>query len=170
MALHFAGLSRRPLLIIVFFQQMTRAIRTMVVLLTLGILAAQAPAFAEGQTGTTHGTSVTRSAVTGPFTQRALAAAVGRSLERLPMSSDTARLSAAQQTVQQRSWIGRHPVLFGALVGAGAGAGIGYALGQNCTGQEIEPCSSKAGAAVVSAGLFAGGGALVGFLVDRATK
>jgi len=61
-----------------------------------------------------------------------------------------------RQPDEQRSWIARHPALFGAIVGAGVGAGVGYGLGGECTGQEFEPCSSKGEAAVVGAGLFAG--------------
>ena len=95
---------------------------------------------------------------------------IARAAERWPAEWAGSGLAEVRQAQEQRSWIARHPALFGALVGAGVGAGVGYGLGGECTGQEVEPCSSKGEAAVVGAGIFAGIGAFVGWIVGRATK
>jgi hypothetical protein len=79
-------------------------------------------------------------------------------------------LVQAGEPAVQRSWAARHPVLLGAIIGAGAGAGIGYAAGQDCTGEEVEPCSSRGGAAAVGAGLGAGAGAIVGAIIAHMSK
>lgn len=86
---------------------------------------------------------------------------------RRPAHWSAAELTLAPRTsAHEAGWIKRHPTAFGALIGAGAGAGVGYAIGQNCN-EATEFCSSKGGAAVVTAGLFAGVGALVGLVVGR---
>jgi hypothetical protein len=66
------------------------------------------------------------------------------------------------QGSQQRGWIGRHPVLFGALVGAGPGVVFGeYELGRKgdvAHGPDM----------LIGAGLGAGIGSLIGFVVGLA--
>ena len=79
----------------------------------------------------------------------------------------------AQQTgSQNRRWSGRHPALFGALVGAGAGA-VSAATMENewfCSRGD-EDCLFYGGSRVlVGAGMGAGVGALVGWLVGLGTR
>ena len=87
-------------------------------------------------------------------------------------ASETARLaflhSVAGQTQQaqprRRSWIGRHPALFGALLGAAAGAGAGAIVGHPSTtdfGEEF----GRPGMVLLGAGAGTGLGSLVGMTV-----
>jgi hypothetical protein len=66
-----------------------------------------------------------------------------------------------QPSGHQRSWIGRHPVLLGALIGFGTGFAIGYAAGDD----GIFPDTDKEFNAVV----LGAAGALVGAIVGNAT-
>jgi hypothetical protein len=63
--------------------------------------------------------------------------------------------STRQTTNQGRSWVGRHPVLTGALIGAGVGAALA------ATGDK-EPGASKPALIVFTAGIGAATGALIG--------
>ena len=68
-----------------------------------------------------------------------------------------------RRSAQQRSWIGRHPVAFGALVGAGVGAAGCVLAAHHARETSLGPplCG-------VAWPLFgAGGGALVGLIVAR---
>ena len=73
---------------------------------------------------------------------------------------------------QRQGWIGRHRVLFAALVGAGGGA-VSAATMQNelfCSGGD-EDCFFHGGSRVlVGAGMGAGVGALVGWLVGLGNR
>ena len=74
------------------------------------------------------------------------------------------RFSQAQQPQsRERSWAGKHPVLFGALLGAGVGGLGGATLGSDC-GREESFCSRK-GLVQIGAAAGAGVGALVGLVV-----
>jgi len=70
-----------------------------------------------------------------------------------------------QQQRQQRSWPGRHPVLFGAVVGLGAGLGIEAAVIPGESGGEPHsvyvPMFSVMGAGI---------GSLVGLIVSVARR
>jgi hypothetical protein len=60
--------------------------------------------------------------------------AVSREVASMNLSgtfSDSALLRVQQPGQQRRNWIGRHPVLFGTLVGFGAGFLIGYLPGDD---------------------------------------
>ena len=168
MGLHSPNLGN--LITVSVLQAGARIRRPFVLLVFLGILPVQAPAFAEGEPGMTPTVSA-RPAVIGQSDQGSLATVVARSMQRLPQGLDAVRLSGTSQGVQRRNWIGRHPMVFGALVGAGVGAGIGYTTGKNCEGSgDVLLCYSKRGSAMTGAAVFAGVGALVGFVVDRATR
>ena len=65
-----------------------------------------------------------------------------------------------QTAPQQRSWIARHPVLFGALVGAGAGMLSGATIGEPC---KEESFCRRAGLMQIGAAGGAGVGALTGW-------
>lgn len=68
---------------------------------------------------------------------------------------------------QRRSWIGRHPALFGALVGTAGGAALGSL--EDCRNTGFSFCSrgaSVAGGALLGAGV----GSLTGFFIGRARK
>ena len=68
-----------------------------------------------------------------------------------------------------RSWISRHPALFGTLVGAGAGAVMSVTMDNElfCSGGD-EDCFFHGGSRVlVGAGMGAGIGALVGWIAGR---
>ncbi len=78
----------------------------------------------------------------------------------------------SQPQVRSRSWIGRHPVLFGAAVGAGAGA-VSAATMENelfCSGGD-EDCFFHGGSrTLVGAGFGAAIGSLAGFIVGLGSK
>ena len=67
---------------------------------------------------------------------------------------------------RKRSWISRHPALFGALVGAGAGAvASGTMENELFCGGGDEDCLFHGGSRVpVGAGIGAGMGALFGWI------
>ena len=90
---------------------------------------------------------------------------------RMALSLGRAGLPRTQQPgVQDPSWIRRHPVVFGTLVGAGGGAVSAVPRWNElyCTTGGDEDCLFHGGAgALVGAGLGAGVGALIGYLVGR---
>jgi hypothetical protein len=63
----------------------------------------------------------------------------------------------------QRSWIKRHPVLFGTLVGFGSGFLIGVAAGDDAV---IEDFTAPMNGWFLGA-IGAGGGAVIGFVLSR---
>jgi hypothetical protein len=71
----------------------------------------------------------------------------------------------------ERSWIGRHPALFGALVGAAAGT-VAVGTMENdlfCSAGNDEDCFFYTNSRfAVGAGIGAGVGALVGWIASRA--
>jgi len=84
-----------------------------------------------------------------------------RQVNRLMESRPTAA-ARSQQSGPTRSWLARHPVLAGFLIGAGAGAAFGAATNANsgCFDSGASPCPGVY--AAMNAGLFGGIGALVG--------
>ena len=68
-----------------------------------------------------------------------------------------------QQQPEKRSWAGRHPVLFGALLGAGIGVGVELAVIPGASGGEPHSAYLP-----VFAGMGAGIGSLVGLIVSAA--
>ena len=92
--------------------------------------------------------------------------AAGREVASMSLSgtlSDSALLRVQQTGRQKRSWIGRHPVLFGALVGFGAGYVIGYLPGDD--GVFYDFTAEFNG--LVLGGVGAGVGALVGVVATK---
>jgi hypothetical protein len=89
--------------------------------------------------------------------------AATRELVRLNTPAASARLALmrVQQPAQQRSWIGRHPILFGALVGFGGGVLIGYSAGDDGVFDDFDGSFNG----LVLGGVGAGAGALVGQFV-----
>ena len=76
-------------------------------------------------------------------------------------------LRARQQTgPRKRGWIGRHPVLFGTLVGFGAGFLIGYLPGDDGVFDDFVASFNG----LVLGGVGAGTGAAVGAVVGASTK
>ena len=69
--------------------------------------------------------------------------------------------AAPQKNKQDRSWPGRHPVVFGLLVGTAAGTVIGAASLPQPHNPDVTRATSAAGGAMLGAGL----GALAGFVV-----
>lgn len=134
--------------------------RCLIVLMVVSLVLAPAAALAQGQ----------NAGEPPPIAPVSISGSLARAAERWPAEWAVSDVEEVSQAEEQRSWIARHPALVGALIGAGAGAGLGYGLGQECTGQEVEPCSSKGEAAVVGAGIFGGIGAFVGWIVGRTTK
>src|SRR3989304_1108471 len=98
-----------------------------------------------------------------------LTGAASRELARLNLSAASAEpalLRVQQPGQRKRSWIGRHPGLFGTLVGFGGGFLIGYLPGDDGVFGEF-----TAGVhGWVLGGVGAGTGALVGAIVGAATK
>jgi hypothetical protein len=72
-----------------------------------------------------------------------------------------ARRQVAEQRGNRRSWIGRHPALFGALAGAGGGALVGSVAGHP---ESDEWFSRREGFVAFGASAGAAGGALVGWI------
>ena len=97
--------------------------------------------------------------------------AVEREVTRLTLSLGRAEsLQAQQRAARDRTWIGRHPALFGALVGAGAGAvsSVPRWTELYCAGGGDEDCLFHGGLGVLfGAGAGAGVGALIGFSARR---
>jgi hypothetical protein len=73
--------------------------------------------------------------------------------------------ASSQQQPPKRSWPGRHPVLFGALVGFGVGLGVEAAVIPGASGGE--PHSAYV---PMFGGMGAGIGALVGVIVSAARR
>jgi hypothetical protein len=87
----------------------------------------------------------------------------------LTMNS-TAMFTVQPQASRDSGWMRRHPVLFGALVGAGAGAvsSIPRWTELYCAGGGDEDCLFHGGGGVLfGAGAGAGIGAVIGVLVGR---
>jgi hypothetical protein len=85
-------------------------------------------------------------------------------------SADSVWPGVQQPTQRERSWIGRHSVLFGTLVGFGGGFLIGY-LGDRPGDDSLFFNEVPAGFnGLVIGGVGAGTGALVGAIVGAATK
>lgn len=80
--------------------------------------------------------------------------------------TDSALLRVQQSGAHSHSWIGRHPVLFGTLVGFGSGFLVGYLPGDD--GVFDDYAASFNG--LVLGGVGAGTGALVGAIVGAAKK
>jgi hypothetical protein len=104
-----------------------------------------------------------------PILQEAIDRAVTRNRLAPPPSRRGDRL-VPQQGSQNRSWIGRHPALFGAVVGGAAGAlsSAGQWNELYCASGGDEECVFHGAAGVLfGAGVGAGIGTLVGWLVGR---
>jgi hypothetical protein len=71
---------------------------------------------------------------------------------------------ARPPAVPKRSWITRHPVIFGTLVGTGGGAAVGLVI-PSCRGSFSDLC--RGGAVLSGAVIGAGSGALIGFAAGR---
>ena len=95
--------------------------------------------------------------------------AASRELARLNFaaaSTDSALLRVQQPGQSNRSWIGRHPVLFGTLVGLGGGYLVGVGAGEDGIFDDFTAGENG----LFVAGIGAGTGALVGAIVGAATK
>jgi hypothetical protein len=92
-------------------------------------------------------------------------AAVARESTRLILTFSTRSpsLRALQQPRQERGWIGRHPVLFGTLVGFGGGFLIGYLPGDDGV---FDDFTAKFNGLVLG-GVGAGVGAVSGAILAR---
>jgi hypothetical protein len=98
-----------------------------------------------------------------------LEGAAGQEVHRLTRSTlllDSALRSRQQPAPPKRSWIGRHPVLFGTLVGFGGGFLIGYVPGDD--GVFDDYVASFNG--LVMGGIGAGAGAAIGAAAGASTK
>jgi hypothetical protein len=104
-----------------------------------------------------------------PWPPRVIQGAVAREATRLALSmpsSGSTSLRAQQQAKQRRSVVGRHPVLFGTLVGFGSGFLIGYLPGDDGVFDDFTGGFNG----LVLGGVGAGIGAGVGAIVGAATK
>jgi hypothetical protein len=111
-------------------------------------IAARAPALAE----------------TGP-----LAAAAAREVQHLARVAAARRAQGVEQPrAEGRNWISRHPVLFGAMVGAGAGAVAAGTMENElfCSGGDDDCIFYGGGRPLMGAGIGAGVGAVVGVFVS----
>jgi hypothetical protein len=95
--------------------------------------------------------------------------AASRELARVNLSAASAEpawLRVRQPGQRKRSWIGRHPVLFGTLVGFGGGFLVGYLPGDDAVFYDFTAEFNG----LVLGGVGAGAGALVGAIVGSGTK
>lgn len=92
-------------------------------------------------------------------------AAVARESARLILTSSTRSpsLGALQQPRRERGWIGRHPVLFGTLIGFGGGFLIGYLPGDDGVFDDFTAEFNG----LVLGGVGAGVGAVSGAILAR---
>jgi hypothetical protein len=107
-----------------------------------------------------------------PILSRAIDREAPRVL-RAPWFSMDGNLLAQQPGPTNRGWIGRHPALFGMLVGAGAGVALANTVDNEwfCSGSDEDCLFYTAGSrTLVGAGMGAGVGALVGWLVGLGAK
>lgn len=96
-----------------------------------------------------------------PFAEQSIRNAVNRHAVRL-----SAPPTAAQsQPTPERSWPGRHPVLFGALLGFGIGVGVQFAVIPGASGGEPHSVYLP-----MFGGVGAGIGALTGLFVSAARR
>ena len=118
------------------------------------VILATAPPLIAQEISSDHPTSEVASAVRSQSLRRSIAREAGRLAEiRVPAAS------ARSQSQPQRSWIGRHPVATGALIGAGAGAVWAEVF---CRGKcEGDPRLYMALFGGIGAGIGAGVGAAV---------
>lgn len=137
---------------------------TSVVLLLVALLAHPALA-ADSAHVTPDGSVPTRSAVASSPGALTLSVAHEAShLARVTASAPTTTQPAPQQT-KKKGWIGRHPVLFGALVGFGAGC----VLGASRVGGSQDTFFNALDefACPVVGGMGAGAGSVIGWSVSR---
>ena len=87
---------------------------------------------------------------------------------KIPPLPELARTQAGQTATQKkdRSWPGRHPVVFGLLIGTGAGAVVGAASLQEPHNPDVTREISAAMGATWGAGLGALAGVVVGIVRD----
>ena len=103
------------------------------------------------------------------MTRKWLERAVDREVLRPTRSTafaDSAVRARQQPGAQKRGWIGRHPVLFGALVGFGGGFLIGYLPGDDGVFDDFTAEFNG----LVLGGIGAGTGAAVGAVVGASSR
>jgi hypothetical protein len=127
----------------------------MLVGLVVGVLMGPATGLAQAQSG--NDASIRRLA------DSQIGRSVDWRIEASPHPLATRPPSLPQQPAKKRSWPGRHPVLFGALVGAGAGLAIEAAVIPGASGGE--PHSAYIPMFVCTG---AGIGSLVGLIISAA--
>lgn len=110
-------------------------------------------------------TSVRPTIATGGWLERAANREVRR-LTRSTVFLDSALRTRQQPVPQKRRWIGRHPVVFGTLVGFGAGFLIGYVPGDDGVFDDFVASFNG----LVVGGIGAGAGAAIGAAVGASTK
>jgi hypothetical protein len=81
-------------------------------------------------------------------------------------SLESMSMSAQQPAPRRRSWFGRHPILFGTLVGFGVGFFAGYLPGDD--GVFYDFTAEFNG--LVLGGAGAGAGAFIGYAINEAAK
>jgi hypothetical protein len=175
-----AASGRRPRMSRPSVRHFTRWLgRPLVTLLVLSIVSLSVPAFAGESTAAEVPSrqpvaaplpvtlpSITNS--TPPLQPGPVERSIAVEVRRLALTSAAAHSNGNGNTVHQRSWAGRHPILLGTLIG------LGFGLADDATqcvaGVEIVPhsdgglpCDPRVGAVV--AGLSAGIGAGVGAVV-----
>lgn len=104
-----------------------------------------------------------------PLETTPLAAAAAREVELLARVVAARHAQGAEQPrAEGRNWISRHPVLFGAMVGAGAGAVAAGTMENElfCSGGDDDCVIGGEGRALAGAGIGAGIGAVVGVIVS----
>lgn len=107
-----------------------------------------------------------------PSSAGTLKAAVAREAGRLALAEPTSMRRSQPAGSPRRSWIGRHPALTGALIGAGGGAIFANVVENEtfCRGTSNDCLFPGGSKTLVGAGMGAGIGALIGLIVGAARK
>ena len=79
----------------------------------------------------------------------------------IQLSTGNVREASRRQPPPRRSWAGRHPVIFGALIGLGVGLGVEAAVIPGASGGEPHSAYLP-----MFGGVGAGSGALVGLILS----
>jgi len=145
--------------------------RRIIGMVLIGVIASQSLAFASDPPvapASTHPRAVAAGTSGGGLLNAAVAREAGRLARAEPGSMRRSQPAGSAK----RGWIGRHPALTGALIGAGGGAVFANVVENEtfCRGTGNDCLFPDGNRTLVGAGIGAGIGALVGLIAGAARK